>query len=741
MKVLGVLIFCFALYVPNIAAQMPNIDNSSRVITMRPSPNMLKLDGVLDDEAWAIADVCQNFWMKSPSNQTLADPLTEVKVTYDDRFLYFGVKAYAKKDSLIVQSLKRDQGLRVSDGIGIVLDPVNLQTNGFYFALSPFNSQSEGLIGSGDDDIAFTWDNTWFSETKIHDDYWIGEIAIPFSILRYDPKKLIWGFNFIRTARSENEFHTWTNMPLQFRGTDLGYLGQMLWNKNPPEGGSKLSFSPYITSGISADPENRLKTKATVNAGFDAKVALSPKMNLDLTVNPDFSNVDVDVQVTNLTRFSIFFPERRIFFLENDDLFSSFGIPPIRPFYSRRIGSKDGQNVPILYGARITGNLNKSLRIGLLNVQTARKGESAADNFTSATFNQRILDRSTISGYFSNRTSFQNDNEKLNAPEDAYGRNAGLSLNYSNKEGTVSGWANGNLSFKPLIDDSNHFVNGGIGYFGQNFSSFIDAASMGKGYITDIGFNRRIDNYDAIRDTLIRVGSNFFYNETGYTFYPQKSKVNSFEIRTENFLAYDDQGKFNERNNNLSFLLNMANASSFNLSLNTNSVNLLFPFSFIGSDDTPPLPTGVYHFNDLSVRASTDTRRNFILSSGLRLGQFYGASYKQISVDLTLRKQPYFSSRITVEYNDLKFPSPYGQQSFWLIAPVVEVNFTNNLFWTSFLQFNSQANNFNINSRIQWRYKPMSDFFLVYSDNYFTDPLFKNKNRALVFKANYWINI
>lgn len=731
----------FMLIAQCAIAQLPNKDNSDRIVTIRQSPNLIKLDGILDDEVWMNAEVCKDFWMKAPSNQTLGDPLTEVKVTYDDKFLYFGVKAYVKKDSLVVQSLKRDQGLRVSDGIGIVLDPVNLKTNGFYFVLTPFNSQTEGLIGVNGDEVTFTWDNTWYSETKIYDEYWVGEIAIPFSILRYDPKKLIWGLNFIRSARGENEFHTWTNMPLQFRGTDLGYLGQMVWDKNPPEGGSKLSLNPYVTSGISTDDENNLGAKVTRNAGFDAKVALSPRMNLDLTVNPDFSNVDVDVQVTNLTRFSIFFPERRIFFLENDDLFSSFGIPPIRPFYSRRIGSKDGQNVPILYGARITGNLNKSLRVGILNVQTARKGESSADNFTSATFNQRILDRSTISGYLTNSTSFQNDDERQNSPQDAYGRNAGLSFNYSNKEGTVSGWANGNLSFKPMIEDPNHFANGGIGYFGQNFSSFLDVVSMGKGYSTDVGFNRRIDNYDAIRDTVIKVGNNFLYNETSYTFYPQLSKVNSFKIGTENFLAYDDLGKFNERNNKLNFELRMANASTLNLSLNTNSVNLLFPFSFVGSDDTPPLPAGIYHFNDVSMNASTDTRKNVILSSGVRIGQFYSASYKQVLAELTLRNQPYFSTKITVEYNDLKFPTPYGEQSFWLVAPVVEINFTNNLFWTSFLQFNSQANNFNINSRLQWRYKPMSDFFLVYSDNYFTDPLFKNKNRALVLKANYWINI
>lgn len=117
-------------------------------------------------------------------------------------------------------------------------------------------------------------------------------------------------------------------------------------------------------AGINSDAATLVSTDGTINAGVDAKIAVSSSINLDLTVNPDFSNVDVDEQVTNLSRFSIFFPERRVFFLENDDLFSGFGIPPVRPFYSRRIGSKDGQSVPILFGARLTGNLNKNSDLG-----------------------------------------------------------------------------------------------------------------------------------------------------------------------------------------------------------------------------------------------------------------------------------------------------------------------------------------------------------------------------------------
>ena len=731
----------FQVFIGTARAGDPVYDNSGKVIQIQKSNIPIKLDGDLNDAAWLQSKICTGFWHKFPTNETMAEPNTEVKITYDDKYLYFGVTVYETKEGNIVQSLKRDIGLRAGDGIGIVLDPVNLKTNGFYFSLTPFNSQTEGLIGNSTEDIAFTWDNTWYSETKNYEGFWTAEIAIPFSILRFDPAKLTWGINFIRSARSENEFHTWTQMPLQFPGTDLGYLGQMVWDQSPPKGGSKVSLNPYITTRVNTDAENNTPTKAGFNAGVDAKIAVSPSINLDLTVNPDFSNVDVDQQVTNLTRFSIFFPERRVFFLENDDLFSGYGIPPVRPFYTRRIGSKNGQNVPILFGARLTGNINKKLRVGLMNIQTGRKGESAADNFTTLTFNHQVLDRSVVKGYFINRTAFQNENEKVNDPQGAFGRNAGGEFNYFSKSGVIQGWSGFHASMKPGIEGENIFANSGGGYFGRNFTSFIDFVTVGKNYYADVGFVNRVENYDAQRDTTYRVGFNFLYNETGYTWYPKDSKLNLFSFKSENFLAFDDQWGFNELTVVPKLSFEFKNAARINFVYNINRVNLLFPFKFVDDPEATPLGSGIYAFNNGGAEFSTDARKNLVLTGALIYGKFYGADYTQIRGSINLRKQPYYSILFTAEYNDLKFGDNFGTQKFWLLAPQIEINFSNKLFWTSFLQWNSQIENFNINSRIQYRFKPMCDMFLVYTDNYFTDMVFKNQNRALVFKANYWLNI
>jgi hypothetical protein len=717
------------------------ITNEDRVIDIKKSTSIIKLDGVLDDVEWSEHKQYGDFWMKFPSNVTKADPLTEVKLTYDEKFLYVGIKAYVNQSDLIVQSLKRDQGLRKGDGVAIVLDPVGLKTNGFYFSVSPFNSQTEGQIAPVDEDISFTWDNTWYSETKISETFYTVEIAIPFSILRYDPSKSQWGINFIRSARKENEFHTWCNIPLQFRGTDLGYLGALRWDQRLPSGGSKFSINPYITGGIESDPGNNVPTKAIGNIGLDAKVALSSSINLDLTINPDFSNTDVDVQVTNLTRFSLFFPERRIFFLENDDLFSSFGIPPVRPFYSRRIGSKNDVAVPILFGARLTGNLNKNLRLGAMNIQTGRKGDNAADNFTAVTLTQKVLERSQIKGYFINRTALQNDKEKLSDPVGAYGRNTGLELNFVNKAGTINGWANGHLSLKPGISDKNAFVNTGGGYFGENFTSFIDYFSIGTNYYADVGFVNRIENYDALRDTIVRRGNTGIYNETGYTWRKFDKTFNSIEFGTENFYAVDDLNKFNEFNTKIILDLNFKNSSMIGLTYAINSFRLLYPFSFVDDENSKPLEVGVYNFNFVEGKFTTDQRKNFIFGGGVSLGKYYSADYKKLSTSITVRQQPKYSFSVMAEWNNLKFPTGYGEQDIFLVAPQIEINFSNKIFWTNFLQWNSQSNKFNINSRLQYRYRPMSDMFVVFSDDYITAPTLGNQYRSIIFKVNYWLNI
>ncbi len=249
----------------------------------------------------------------------------------------------------------------MNDNIGVYFDPYDDHTNGFYFAITPFNVQEEGTVyggGTNGDSFNGSWDNKWYSEVRRYGDRWVAEMAIPFKSFRYNHVEN-WNMTFVRNDLKHNQISSWIFTPIQFSPASFSYTGKLKWEDAAPHVGANVSVIPYMAGSSSQNAENKVPTNSTMTGGLDAKVAVTPSINLDLTVNPDFSNVEVDRQVINLTRFEYQFPERRTFFLENSDLFSTPGYPPTRPFFSRRIGlAKDS-----------SGNLQKvaiSYRIGAL---------------------------------------------------------------------------------------------------------------------------------------------------------------------------------------------------------------------------------------------------------------------------------------------------------------------------------------------------------------------------------------
>ena len=245
----------------------------------------------------------------------------------------------------VVQSLKRDNPLFwTGDAFAVVIDPVNEKKNGFIFGINPEGVQTEALITgeparrgaelSGYNDA---WDNKWYAQSKIQEDRWTTEMAIPFKTLRFGEKEH-WGINFNRLDAKSNSHSSWTPVPRQFYGVDLGYTGTIVWDRAPKKIKNNISIITYMLSGGYEDFEANTDAAFNARVGLDAKVAVTSSLNLDLTVNPDFSQVDVDEQQTNLTTVDLNYPEKRLLFLENSDIFGDFGTPPLRPFFSRKIG-------------------------------------------------------------------------------------------------------------------------------------------------------------------------------------------------------------------------------------------------------------------------------------------------------------------------------------------------------------------------------------------------------------------
>ncbi len=719
-------------------------------IAIKKTTEKIELDGNLREEAWKVADVATDFWMSFPTDgeRVPEEDQTEVRMVYDDNFIY--VSAVCRDDNnYVIQTLKRDDPtFWQGDAFSVVFDPVNERTNAFSFAVNPANVQSESLISGntgrrGDQrpgrpptGISAAWDNKWFSVVKSHGDQWIVEIAIPFKTLRFEPNKMVWGVNFIRGEPQTNSYHTWSPVPVQFRGVDLGYTGSLRWDAAPPDVKSNFSVIPYILGSNFKDfEEEGAPNDLSFQAGADAKIAITPSLNLDVTVNPDFSQVEVDAQVTNLTTFSVRFPEQRLFFLENSDIFANFGIPPMRPFFSRRIGlDADGNSIPILYGARLSGNLNKNLRIGLMNMHTKETDEFAAQNYTSVALHQRVLGRSTVRGYFHNRQGMV-DGEFQGSD---YNRTVGGEFGYRSLDGKWQALAGYGLSFTEGLSGKNGFYNLAIGYDTRNISFYSNLAGIGDNYYADLGWIPSGDHYDAARDTMIHVGFLHNFTRFSYTIYPEnRPKVISHVLGARDVLDISNSGDLIKNDFSVQYTINWTNTSSFTLEGTNADFQLLFPFSFT---DGEPLPVGKYHFNYIELRYKTDQRKVLQLEGGLQYGGFFNGDLTQYTIGARYRTRPWGNFGINFTLSNLEFPDIYGDEDLFLISPRIEINFSENIYWTTFLQYNTQRDNFNVNSRFQWRFQPMSDLFIVYSDNYAVE-FWGPKNRALVIKLNYWLNL
>ena len=284
----------------------------------------------------------------------------------------------------------------------LFIDPFNDLTNGFSFGANAAGAQWDGTMYEGGK-VDLNWDNKWISNVKNYDDKWIFEMAIPFSSIRYKNGINKWGINFSRNDLRTSEKSSWAPMPRQFPTASLAYTGNIIWDEPPPPTDANISLIPYVLGGISKDYENKTQQITEKKLGWMPKIAINSSLNLDLTVNPDFSQVEIDQQVTNLDRYELFFPEKRQFFLENGDLFANFGYASIRPFFSRSIGL----GVPINFGARLSGKPDKNWRIGAMDMQTGSVDSTGlpAQNFTVASVQRKVFSRSNIGFIFINKQS------------------------------------------------------------------------------------------------------------------------------------------------------------------------------------------------------------------------------------------------------------------------------------------------------------------------------------------------
>jgi hypothetical protein len=722
----------------------------------------IKLDGVLDESAWQTNEKASNFRLVFPNDTAESKWLTEVRVTFDENNLYIGGICHQLRADYTVQSLRRDFGSGTTDVLNVMLGPAKDGLNGFIFSVSPFNVQREGLIANGDN-LALEWDNKWYSAVKSESDQWVVEMAIPFKTLRYTVSEVAntWELQFIRTKLKDFETGVWAPVPFQYRPTNLTFAGRLVWDTPPPKPGVNVSLIPYTIGGHTLDYLRDEKTLAvtekkrawTGNIGGDAKIAITSGLNLDLTLNPDFSQVEVDRQVANLSRFELFFPETRQFFLENRDLFAMFGFPSTRPFFSRRIGlaynpvKEQNEKVPILAGARLSGKITDNLRVGLLSMQTGRRDWDStsvlpSSNFTVATVQQKIFNRSTISAVFVNK---QQSLEALTTQQrkdwQPWNRVAGLEYNLHSKDNRWEGEWYYHRSLSPDPKQQGATMAGFLGYQDRNFNA-------------RMGYNRIDSTYTADAGFVPRPGVQSLFPGIGYSFYPKNGwaakHITQYNTGVEGDLTFGLNGQETDRNISMYAGAGFKDQTFINISWGNEYVYLFEPFdpTNLYEEDTQPLPVGGYNNWGMSTEFASGTSDDWQGEVQVNAGSFYKGDIVRVQGRVAYRMQPIGLFSLLFSYNRIRQPEPYPSANLWLIGPRAELSFRRDLFCSAFVQYNTQANNFNINARLQWRFAPASDMFLVYTDNSYAAPIDNTpvkfhapKNKAIVLKVVYWLNL
>ncbi len=696
---------------------------------MRKASSPIQIDGVMDEPDWLSAEVAKDFFMITPMDTSFARVHTEVRMTYDNENLYLiAINHHLLPGPYMVESLRRDFNFGKNDNFLLFMDPFEDQTNGFSFGANAAGAQWDGFMSEGGSKMDLSWDNKWVSEVKNYDDKWIFEMAVPFKSIRYKKGITQWGINFSRLDLKATEKSSWAPVPRQFPSASLAYTGTLVWDEAPPAPGMNVSVIPYVLGGTSHDFEKGTPVEYSKEIGADVKVAVTSSLNLDLTINPDFSQVDVDRQVTNLERFELFFPERRQFFLENGDLFANFGYPTIRPFFSRRIGL----GVPIKYGARLSGKINKNWRIGAMDMQTGAVEEDALpeQNFAVVAIQRRMFARSNIGMIFINKQSLNytpptDPNEPVYSQ---YNRNIGLEYNLASSNNFWTGKALLLKSFKPENNGDDFTQAANLTYATRKWNVTWQHEYVGKNYLAEVGY-------------VPRQGYVRFNPQIGRLFFPKSKHVLSHGPRFNSSLFYDTQMKPTDNETYLLYTMTLRTQSVWNAWISHDYVKLLKPFDPTNSGkDT--LATGSEHYwNATGLEHTSKPQSVFTYAFSTRYGGYYADGTRfNFTTDLGYRFQPYVSIAISANYNDIRLPQPWGRTTFWLVGPRLDITMTNKLFFTAFAQYNEQQNNVNLNTRFQWRYRPASDLFIVYTDNYLPEN-FAVKNRALVIKFTYWWNV
>jgi hypothetical protein len=707
----------------------------------------LKIDGVLSEADWANAPEAADFWVNFPADTARARGHTHVRVLYTEEFMYVGATLYnpSTVNRYVASSLRRDFPFAENDAFGVILDTYRDQTNGYGFYVSAYGVQREEQIFSGTTADG-TWDAKWYSAVSHDSVSWTVEIAIPFRYIRFKEGVGSWNMNFVRNDIASNERSSWARVPRNFPLINLAYHGSLSWPQDLRAVKRNYSLIPSVTYTASQHGTEDIGTHARLS--LDAKVSITSALNLDATINPDFSQAEVDQVQLNITRFELVFPEKRFFFIENSDLFSEFGITktgtsPIRPFYSRRIGLQYNaslgqyERTRLLGGLRLSGKLNRNLRIGAMSVQTSEldvKTEQAdvtskypSQNYSVLAIQQKVFSRSNIGLIIENRQAMKLDSvADFSFDKQNYNRLVGLEYNLASADNKWTGKAFSHYSW----DNQEKVQNAHGAIISRNTmrsESYIGYTKADKSFSPDMGFVPR-NNFTN------------FYTEADYKFYPKKpsSKFNFIAPIGHYDIYLDSTGKKTDHQWRYGLYITFKNTSYMYILGWNEYTRLMYDFN-PAQDNGLSLPAGsVHRYSAASIYYETDFRKNRFGTLWFKTGQYFNGNFVQGTVNINQKIQPWGIVGVSFDVNHIILPKPYSRNTIYAVGPKAEISFSKSLFLNTILQYNSQNDNLSYYARVQWRFRPLSDFYLIYTNNHETSPWLR-RDHALTVKLVYWL--
>ncbi|MBI4455909.1 MAG: carbohydrate binding family 9 domain-containing protein [Acidobacteria bacterium] len=701
-----------------LIGMVPVFAAGEKAIQAQWTDHPISVDGILKEEQWALAEPVSDFVQSEPHEGQPATERTEVRVLFDRVNLYVGVYCYQSSDKIIISALKRDTGSSDSDAFGVVIDPFHDRRNSFAFFTNPGSFQ-EDLQGLSDGrEYDHNWDGIWYVASAVRRDGWSCEIAIPFKTLGFASKSdPIMGINFKRRIRHKNEVIYWSLVPRRFVAARVSLAG-VLEGLGEAQGGRNLRVKPFVTADFSQHRSAKDATdKLGAEAGVDIKYRITQGLALDVTYNTDFSQVEVDAQQINLTRFSLFFPEKRDFFLENAGMFAFGDVPRERGnsseetqlFYSRRIGlSPAGAPLPILGGVRLSGRAG-AYAIGLLNIQQSASEDVSSNNFTVARVSRDLFANSDLGVLFINR-----EGGKPGDYNRAYGMN--LNLQFSQKF-TFNSFMVGTRS--PQLRDKNLETKMSGKWDNGFWSTQVIFADIGENFRPEVGFVPRagVKNYQYNFDLRPRTRGNAYIRE----FHPNMT-IKYFTDRHNLTLT---------RENHYQFQVLFRDGGQFNVSYNPEFERLQAPFQ-IRTGVT--IPAGDYFFQDYRLEYDSDRSRSLFGSAKLARGSFYDGHKTSTSFSATLSMRPHFSSEARYEHNFVEISA--GKFRADLYSLRFGYSFNPRMFVDAFIQYNTSTGKILTNLRFDLMHRPLSNISVVFIEDRLAG-LGTDLSRAFIFKYTH----